>query len=576
MRAPPPEHPAARTSRPRPSSDAPARIPDSKVFQLAALLDGSGVLALVDGELDHRPGPAGLAPRTVLTGLLLAIHYTGKATLAEAWRILTFSLSPTAQARLAVRVTPQTQQAFSRRVYRAFDRVTSALDVARCDRRRRLPLEEAAVFAAAWEDDDPDHVRKKTVLQQICTGLITTTVTIARRCGALKHWHGDVGVDATALASWHRPPSDKRRLASVDLTAGWHYSGGSSEPTFGLSGHLALAAASRPAAGRIAQIVLGLVVDHPGRRTGPNAITLLGPLAGLGLPAGILAVDRLYTDARPETFALPARALGYRLALDYKQQQRGIQGAHRGAALIDGTLTCPLIPPALANATHHLDDRTARRPDETTKTRIDNRKPYFLHLKQGPDDAGTIRLACPAAGTSPTVNCPRRPTARAPKRTVDLTDLRQTSAHPAARPTVIVTSAGESVLPDICRQQSITLRPGDLGTIEKFRQDLPYLTDAWTGTFTVIRAQNEGINGILKGHRIDIAEPKNRLAHGRVAQTLLVALMVTIANLTILDTYCQTTRGEHLPATAYDGTTPNRPDPSSPQPTGRPPPPTPR
>lgn len=546
------------------------------MFQLAALLDRSGIINLIEDELAHRPGPAGLPPRTVLTGLLLTIHYTGRATLAEAWRILTFSLSPTAQARLGIQpaqtTRPLAQLAFSRRIYRAFNRITTVLDPARADRRRRLPMGEAARLAAAWEDDNPEHIRKKTVLQQICMALISMTVKITLGCGVLKHWKGDIGIDATALASWHRPPSEKRQLASVDLTAGWHFSGGSSEPTFGLSGHLALAASSRPAAGSIAQIALGLVVDYPGVRTGANAITMFTALARLGLPAGILAVDRLYTDARPETFALPARRLGYRLALDYKQEQRGIQGTHRGALMIDGTLTCPLIPPTLANATHRLYDTTTRRLNETAKTQINNRKPYFLHLKQGPDPSGAIRLACPAAGTSPTVNCPRRPLARTPSRTIDLTDPRQRSTHPAARPTVITQAGPAGSLPDICRQQTITIRPGDLGTMEKFRQDLPYLADSWRDTFKVVRAQNEGINGILKGHRIDISEPKNRLAHGRVAQTLLVALMVTVANLMILDTFCQRTRGEHLPATAYDGVTAKEPDPSRPEPAGRPPP----
>ncbi|MFJ2774406.1 hypothetical protein [Streptomyces sp. NPDC087300] len=413
------------------------------------------------------------------------------------------------------------------------------------------------------------------MLQRICTALIRETVKIARRCGALKHWRGDVGIDATALPSWHKPAREGRSLASLDITAGWHFSGGSSEPTFGLSGHLALAALPRPRPGRIAQIVLGLVVDYPGRRTGMNAITLLKPLAALGLPTGTLAVDRLYTDARPETFALPARKLGYRLALDYKQNQRGIQGTHRGAVMIDGTLACPFIPATLANATHRLDDDVARHPPEITAIRINNRKPYFVHLKQGPDEAGAIRLACPAAGTSPTVNCPRRHSPHSPPRTLDLTDPRQRSTHPATRPTVIVASTQPDLLPDICRQQSITIRPGELGTLEKFRQDFPYLTDAWTSTFAGIRSQNEGVNGILKGHRIDISEPKNRLAHGRVAQTLLIALMVTMANLMILDVFCQTTQGEHLPATSYD-TDPITVEPPVPAPTGRPPPQAPR
>ncbi|MER7506192.1 DUF6461 domain-containing protein [Nonomuraea pusilla] len=44
----------------------------------------------------------------------------------------------------------------------------------------------------------------------------------------------------------------------------------------------------------------------------------------------------------------------------------------------------------------------------------------------------------------------------------------------------------------------------------------------------------EGINGRLEGHHIDLGDPKNRLAHGRVAQTLLAALMVAITNELIL------------------------------------------
>ncbi|MFJ2774927.1 hypothetical protein [Streptomyces sp. NPDC087300] len=103
-------------------TDAPARIPDSKVFQMAALLDHSGVIDLIDQEVGRRPGPAGLPVRSVLTGLLLTVHYTGKATLAEAWRILAFSLSPMAQQRLSV--IPIAPSALSRRIYRSFDRVT--------------------------------------------------------------------------------------------------------------------------------------------------------------------------------------------------------------------------------------------------------------------------------------------------------------------------------------------------------------------------------------------------------------------------------------------------------------------
>ncbi|MFJ2176942.1 hypothetical protein ACIOHE_29115 [Streptomyces sp. NPDC087851] len=64
-----------RRCRPRPVTDAPMEIPDSKVGQLDALLHGSGALELIDTELADRPGPKGLPVRTVLVGLLLALHY---------------------------------------------------------------------------------------------------------------------------------------------------------------------------------------------------------------------------------------------------------------------------------------------------------------------------------------------------------------------------------------------------------------------------------------------------------------------------------------------------------------------
>jgi hypothetical protein len=66
--------------------------------------------------------------------------------------------------------------------------------------------------------------------------------------------------------------------------------------------------------------------------------------------------------------------------------------------------------------------------------------PYLLRLKQSANADGAIRLQCPAAGTSPSVTCPRfdRLHQRGPSRptAVDLTDARQRAAHPAAKPRV--------------------------------------------------------------------------------------------------------------------------------------------
>ncbi|MGX4731982.1 hypothetical protein [Kitasatospora griseola] len=241
-----------------------------------------------------------------------------------------------------------------------------------------------------------------------------------------------------------------RDLASVETTAGWHFSGGSDEGVFGHSATLLVAASRRHPAGhprqgqrvgRNPQLALGLVLDAPGRRIGPNAIQALDALAllGLRLPVGLLAADRAYTDQKPAHFALPARRLGYQLVLDYKQDQRGIQGTHHGALLVDGTLACPAMPEPLATVTTGLNDRHVRDLDDQQTSRIAAREPYFLKLKQSPDPRGAIRLQCPAAGPSPSVTCPRfarlhsAPATSGPA-VIDLTNARSTAAHPRRSP----------------------------------------------------------------------------------------------------------------------------------------------
>lgn len=158
-------------------------IPDSKVGQLDAPLPDSGILPLFGKELEGRPCPSGLPVRTVLVGLLLALHYRHGANLADAFRILADHLRPTARSWLGVPdltgADPHARLAFSRRVYRAFDRLTTALDPHRGERRRRLPAAEAAAIAAAWEDNEPEHVRRRTLLQEIGDRLVLVTVQLA-------------------------------------------------------------------------------------------------------------------------------------------------------------------------------------------------------------------------------------------------------------------------------------------------------------------------------------------------------------------------------------------------------------
>ncbi|NBM21296.1 hypothetical protein, partial [Streptomyces sp. GC420] len=100
---------------------------------------------------------------------------------------------------------------------------------------------------------------------------------------------------------------------------------------------------------------------------------------------------------------------------------------------------------------------------------------------------------------------------------------------PAALPTIPRPKRDTPVYPDICRGKSITV-PG--AVLAKWRQKYPLFTPLWQEAWSGLRSQNEGGNGNLKKSALDsIDNPQLRLPHGRVAQTLLNAVIIFVANL---------------------------------------------
>jgi hypothetical protein len=82
--------------------------------------------------------------------------------------------------------------------------------------------------------------------------------------------------------------------------------------------------------------------------------------------------------------------------------------------------------------------------------------------------------------------------------------------------------------PDICTKQSITV-PASVHA--RWRQKNIPFGDEWQKAWSGLRSQNEGGNGNLKRHCQDnIANPGASLSHGRVAQTLLTAIIIFVAN----------------------------------------------
>ncbi|MFI7341835.1 hypothetical protein ACIBUY_28325 [Streptomyces sp. NPDC050085] len=556
----------------------PPTYPDSKVGQLLTLLDRSGLPQELEQLLADRPGPKGIRPRVVLIGLLLAVYYTGRATVADAWRCLHYNLEPRARTWLDIPDQPprtaHERIASSRRLYRALDAITTVLDPVRHDRRSRLPLRHADFHIALW--DTPESRAAADRLHHLANRLVLATVRMAQQRGHLRGWNGDVGIDATGIPVIAHPDSSWHGTASVEITAGWHFKGGTGEKVFGYSAALAIAAHHRdrdddpPKA--YPQLCLGFELDTPTVRTGHNAVNVLTQLSELGLPTGILAADRAYTNCSAPTFQTPVRKLGYRLALDYKSNERGEQGSWQGAPLVDGSLMCPLTPAPLLHATTAASDDAIHTPSDELAEKITAREPYHFKLKQGPDTRGTIRLQCPATGPSPSVNCARhdrlrrRTAATMPTRTVDLSGPPVRRVPEAARPTIDITAAEhftpppEKTLPKVCRKDSIAVPADTEGSdwrLAKYRQDVHYLHTSWINTYRPIRSHNEGANGRFKSDKIDIGNAKHRPAPGQVAQALLLAVMLTVANLIVLETWlCERAGPDELTDADFDASGP--------------------
>ncbi|MET8125874.1 hypothetical protein [Streptomyces sp. NPDC005231] len=74
--------------------------------------------------------------------------------------------------------------------------------------------------------------------------------------------------------------------------------------------------------------------------------------------------------------------------------------------------------------------------------------------------------------------------------------------------------------------------------LAKWRQKYALFTPLWQEAWSGLRSQNEGGNGNLKKSALDsIDNPQFRLPHGRVAQTLLNAVIIFVANLRAIERF---------------------------------------
>ncbi len=497
-------------------------ISDRTVAFAAELIDRSGKAPVIEAALAHRTGrPRPLPVRAVLAALACLALEDRPLFLTEATRLLFCQLSPASRRLLKVTGTVATQRAFLaayRRVRYCFGAIRSVMDPSALPKNRRLTGQDLKARAKPMTHAQAEAARGR--LEAFINALIEASISVLTD-DELAAYDGCTGLDATPVPLFSRGPSRRAGLCASDPDGGWYVREGDHREREDDRGkplrkicwalEATIATMARPPGAPPAHpnLATGLALTRPGEDPGGTGARVLASLAARGHKTGWLGYDRAYTQALPERFCLPARALGYKPVMDYRADQLGIQANTGGAILVEGTWYCPALPGPLITATAGLRDHAITR--DLYDQQIAARRPYQLKRKDGPDADGYQRLSCPATGHHPRLMCPLRQASLSPR------DGRAKVLQPPAEP------------PGICTQTAITIAP-DTGA--RYRQDLPYGSPAWHKSYATLRNTIEGLNGLIKDPAHEaLAQPARRHVRGIAAQSVFTALLLMAANI---------------------------------------------
>jgi hypothetical protein len=497
-------------------------ISDQMVAFAAELTGRSGKAPVIEAALAHPTGRRRPLPvRAVLTALLCLALEDRPLFLTQATQLLFCQLSPASRRLLQVTGTAATERAYLaayRRVRYCFAAIRSVMDPSPLPKNRRLTDQDLKARTKPMTPAQAQDARSR--LEAFLNALIEASISVLTD-DEHAAYDGCTGLDATVVPLFSRGPSKRTGRCASDPDGGWYVregdhrdrEDGKGKPLRKISWALeaTIATMARPPGASPAHpnLAAGLALTRPGEDPGGTGARVLASMAARGHQPGPLGYDRAYTQALPERFHLPARALGYQPVMDYRAGQLGIQASTGGAILVEGTWYCPALPGPLITATTRLRDHaiTGGLYDQ----QITARCPYQLRHKDGPDADGYRRLSCPAAGHRPGLICPLRPASLSPR------DGRAKVLQPPPEP------------PKVCRQTAITIAP-DTGA--RYRQDLPYGSPAWHRSYATLRNTIEGLNGLIKDPAHEaLAQPARRRVRGIAAQSVFTALLLMAANI---------------------------------------------
>ena len=379
----------------------------------AELIDRSGKAPVIEAALAHRTGrPRPLPVRAVLTALVCLALDDRPLFLTSATRLLFQQLSATSRALLEVTGTASGRRGFLaayRRVRYCFRAIFSVMDPSALPKNRRLTEQDLTARTKPMTPGQAQAARGR--LEAFLNALLEASIS-ALTDDELAAYDGSTGLDATPVPLFSRGPSRRTGLCASDPDGGWYVREGDHREreddkgkplrkiAWALEATIATMARPPGAPPATPNLAAGLALTRPGEDPGGTGARVLASVAARGHKTGWLGYDRAYTEALPERFHLPARALGYQPVMDYRIDQPGIQANAGGAILAEGTWYCPALPEPLITATTRLRDHAIDR-DLYQASRSPPAPPTSSSAKTAPTPTATSGCPAPPPATTP-------------------------------------------------------------------------------------------------------------------------------------------------------------------------------
>jgi hypothetical protein len=459
----------------------------ARLERLERIVDRSGVAGRIEALLPTGVRRRQLQVRTLLVGLLLTAADGRPLHLTRVHQAL-LALPEQAQRRLGVLAgwTHRPHRLTYRQVERTF-----------------------ALVARALQKDEPDGSQSET-LGTILDALLEASVAVAGAPASCSY-----AVDWTDLQSWSRPPP-KRGGDCGDPEAHWGHRrsdspGAAAESFFGYYLQVATLVADEggPEVPELVRRILlaSCKVDPP-----PAFVPVIERMVRSGIEVRDLLADSGYAHRKPDSWALPLRALGVRLVQDLHPHDRGPKGTHMGAILANGNLYCPATPPALLELAP-LAPAASAEAVAAHDQRTDELASYKLAPITGYDEDGYRRVGCPAAQGK--LRCPLR------LQSLELAHDRPTVLEPPEQP------------PACCRQKTITV-PASVNAKTAQKHDYP--SRAHRRSYARRSAAERAYASVKDPAANDIARGWCRLT-GLAPIALLTAAVFIARNLRVADSF---------------------------------------